>query len=63
MISGSNPDQQIQRQFVGADGQFDRSKLNQFLSYLQTPKADPKQLEAWAILLSNYLLQKNSKST
>jgi peptidyl-prolyl cis-trans isomerase D len=48
MINGSNPDQQIQLQFVGADGQFDRSKLNQFLSYLQTPKADPKQLEAWS---------------
>ena len=48
MINGNNPDPQIQRQFVGADGQFDRTKLNQFLSYLQTPKADPKQLEAWA---------------
>jgi peptidyl-prolyl cis-trans isomerase D len=47
MISGNNPDQQIQRQFVGQDGQFDRNKLNQFLGYLQTPKADPAQLKAW----------------
>jgi peptidyl-prolyl cis-trans isomerase D len=47
MISGVNPDPQIQRQFAGADGQFDRTKLNQFLSYLQSPKVDPKQIEAW----------------
>ncbi|WP_260172225.1 peptidylprolyl isomerase [Mucilaginibacter phyllosphaerae] len=47
MISGSNPDPQIQRQFVGQDGQFDKSKLNQFLQYLQTPKADAAQLAAW----------------
>jgi peptidyl-prolyl cis-trans isomerase D len=47
MISGNNPDPQIMRQFVGQDGQFDRNKLNQFLSYLQSPKADPTQLNAW----------------
>ncbi|WP_454803510.1 SurA N-terminal domain-containing protein [Mucilaginibacter phyllosphaerae] len=47
MISGSNPDPQIQRQFVGQDGQFDKSKLNQFLQYLQTPKADATQVAAW----------------
>ncbi|TSD63917.1 peptidylprolyl isomerase [Inquilinus sp. KBS0705] len=48
MISGNNPDPQIQRQFVDQQtGQFDKNKLNQFLQYLQTPKADPAQLAAW----------------
>ncbi|WP_262708482.1 peptidylprolyl isomerase [Mucilaginibacter terrigena] len=48
MISGNNPDPQIQRQFVGADGQYDKTKRDQFLNYLQSPKVDPTQLKAWA---------------
>jgi peptidyl-prolyl cis-trans isomerase D len=44
MISGSNPDPQVQRQFVGQDGQFDKNKLNQFLSYLQSPKVEAAQV-------------------
>ncbi|WP_238395291.1 peptidylprolyl isomerase [Mucilaginibacter sp. 14171R-50] len=47
MISGNNPDPQIQRQFVDDKGQFDKTKLNQFLGYLQSAKVDPKQQEAW----------------
>jgi peptidyl-prolyl cis-trans isomerase D len=48
MISGNSPDPQIMRQFSDPQtGQFDKSKLNQFLQYLQTPKADPTQVAAW----------------
>ncbi|MET3978452.1 peptidyl-prolyl cis-trans isomerase D [Mucilaginibacter sp. UYP27] len=48
MISGNNPDPQIQSQFVDEKGQFDKSKLNQFLTYLQSPKAEKTQLDSWA---------------
>ncbi|MBK0378005.1 peptidylprolyl isomerase [Mucilaginibacter segetis] len=48
MISGNNPDPQIARQFSDPQtGEFDKAKLNQFLSYLQSPGADPAQLSAW----------------
>ncbi|MFD0793160.1 SurA N-terminal domain-containing protein [Mucilaginibacter litoreus] len=53
MISGNNPDPQIQQQFVGQDGKFDKSKLNQFLQYMQSPKADPNQVAAWR----NFVIQ------
>ncbi|MBD1387104.1 SurA N-terminal domain-containing protein [Mucilaginibacter rigui] len=61
MISGNNPDPQIQRQFVGADGQFDKAKLNQFLSYLQTPKADAKQIEAWGDFVKQLIAAKRQQ--
>ena len=48
MISGNNPDPQIARQFSDPQTrQFDKGKLNQFLQYMQTPKADPAQVTAW----------------
>ncbi len=53
MISGNNPDPQIQRQFVNEKGQFDPAKLNQFLAYLQSPKAEKTQLEAWKDFIVN----------
>ncbi|MFD0765864.1 SurA N-terminal domain-containing protein [Mucilaginibacter lutimaris] len=53
MISGNNPDPQIQRQFVDDKGQFDPAKLNQFLTYLQSPKADKAQLDAWTDFVIN----------
>lgn len=53
MISGNNPDPQIQRQFVDDKGQFDKAKLNQFLAYLQSPKAEKQQLEAWKDFIVN----------
>ncbi|MBD1394056.1 peptidylprolyl isomerase [Mucilaginibacter glaciei] len=49
MISGNNPDPQIARQFADPQtGQLDKAKYNQFLSYIQSPKADTAQLRAWA---------------
>jgi peptidyl-prolyl cis-trans isomerase D len=54
MVSGSNPDPQIARQFSDPKtGQFDKAKLNQFLSYLQSGKADPAQVSAW----NDFLIQ------
>ncbi|MES2268269.1 MAG: SurA N-terminal domain-containing protein [Bacteroidota bacterium] len=53
MISGNNPDPQIQRQFVDEKGQFDPAKLNQFLTYLQSPKAEKAQLDAWSDFVVN----------
>ncbi|WP_261380993.1 peptidylprolyl isomerase [Mucilaginibacter pallidiroseus] len=48
MISGNNPDQAIARQFVDEKGQFDKSKLNQFLQYINSGKADAAQMDQWA---------------
>jgi peptidyl-prolyl cis-trans isomerase D len=61
MVSGNNPDPQIQRQFVGDNGQFDKNKLNQFLGYLQTPKADPKQLQAWSDFVTQLVAAKRQQ--
>jgi peptidyl-prolyl cis-trans isomerase D len=48
MVTGNNPDPQIARQFADQQtGQFDKNKLNQFLQYLQSPKAEPTQVNAW----------------
>lgn len=52
MVSGNTPDPQIARQFSDPQtGQFDKNKLNQFLSYLQSGKADPTQKQAWGDFL------------
>nr|WP_067060615.1 peptidylprolyl isomerase [Mucilaginibacter sp. L294] len=61
MISGNNPDPQIQRQFVDANGQFDKNKLNQFLSYLQTPKAEARQVEAWGDFVKQLIAAKKQQ--
>jgi len=48
MVTGNTPDPQIARQFADEKtGQFDKSRLNQFLQYLQSPKADATQVAAW----------------
>jgi peptidyl-prolyl cis-trans isomerase D len=56
MVSGNNPDQQIARQFSDPQtGAFDKSKLNQFLSYLQSGKVDPTQKQAWTDFLTQLI--------
>ncbi|MDB5130230.1 MAG: peptidylprolyl isomerase [Mucilaginibacter sp.] len=61
MISGSNPDPQVQRQFVGQDGQFDKNKLNQFLSYLQSPKVEAAQVNAWSDFVKQLIAAKKQQ--
>ncbi len=56
MVNGNNPDPQIARQFADQQtGAFDRSKLNQFLSYLQSGKADATQKQGWADFLKQVI--------
>jgi peptidyl-prolyl cis-trans isomerase D len=61
MISGNNPDPQIQRQFAGQDGKFDKNKLNQFLGYLQSPKAEANQINAWADFVKQLISAKRQQ--
>jgi peptidyl-prolyl cis-trans isomerase D len=61
MISGSNPDPQVQRQFVGQDGQFDKNKLNQFLTYLQSPKVEKAQIDAWGDFVKQLIAAKKQQ--
>ncbi|MCQ6959845.1 peptidylprolyl isomerase [Mucilaginibacter aquariorum] len=61
MISGSNPDPQVQRQFAGQDGQFDKNKLNQFLSYLQSPKVEKAQIDAWGDFVKQLIAAKKQQ--
>lgn len=59
MISGPTPAPQIAQQFTDQQtGQFDRARLNQFLQYLQTPKADTAQLKAWGNFLGELIKDK-----
>lgn len=59
MVSGANPDPQIARQFTDPQtGQFDRAKLNQFLQYLQSPKADTTQVSSWRTFLTELIKDK-----
>ncbi|MEZ2337028.1 peptidylprolyl isomerase [Mucilaginibacter sp. RCC_168] len=52
MVSGNNPDPQIARQFTNPQtGQFDRSKLEQFKSYLKSPQVSAEQKQGWAEFL------------
>lgn len=61
MVNGNSPDPQIARQFSDQQtGQFDRNKLNQFLSYLQSAKADPNQKQAWADFLTQLIEAKKA---
>lgn len=61
MVNGNSPDPQIARQFSDPQtGQFDRNKLNQFLSYLQSAKADPTQKQAWADFLTQLIEAKKA---
>ena len=61
MISGSNPDPQVQRQFAGQDGQFDKNKLNQFLNYLQSPKVEKAQIDAWGDFVKQLIAAKKQQ--
>ena len=62
MVNGNNPDPQIARQFSDEKtGQFDKSKLNQFLQYLQSPKADAAQLTAWNDFLTQLFVAKKQE--
>ncbi|WP_262493402.1 peptidylprolyl isomerase [Mucilaginibacter pedocola] len=59
MISGPTPDPQIAQQFTNQQtGQFDRARLNQFLQYLQTAKADTAQLKAWGNFVTELIKDK-----
>jgi peptidyl-prolyl cis-trans isomerase D len=61
MVNGNNPDPQIARQFSDPQtGAFDKNKLNQFLSYLQSGKADPTQKQAWADFLTQLIEAKRA---
>ncbi|MBB6111342.1 peptidyl-prolyl cis-trans isomerase D [Mucilaginibacter lappiensis] len=61
MVNGNSPDPQIARQFSDPQtGQFDRNKLNQFLSYLQSAKADPNQKQAWTDFLTQLIEAKKA---
>lgn len=61
MISGANPDPQIQRQFANQQtGQFDRARLNQFLTYLQTSK-DTAQSSAWGNFVKELIKAKKEQ--
>ncbi|SDP95130.1 peptidyl-prolyl cis-trans isomerase D [Mucilaginibacter sp. OK268] len=61
MVNGNSPDPQIARQFSDPQtGQFDRNKLNQFLSYLQSAKADQTQKQAWADFLTQLIEAKKA---
>lgn len=62
MVSGNTPDPQIARQFADEKtGQFDRSKLNQFLTYLQSGKVDPAQMQAWSDFLKQLFQAKQAQ--
>lgn len=59
MVNGNNPDPQIARQFADQQtGAFDRNKLNQFLAYLNSSKADPAQKQGWAEFLKQLIAAK-----
>jgi len=59
MVSGNTPDPQIARQFADQQtGAFDRNKLNQFLAYLSSSKADPAQKQGWADFLKQLIVAK-----
>lgn len=62
MVSGTTPDPQIARQFSDPQtGQFDKTKLNQFLAYLQSAKADPAQVTAWNDFLTQLFDSKKTQ--
>jgi peptidyl-prolyl cis-trans isomerase D len=59
MISGTTPDQQIMRQFTDQQtGQFSRDRLNQFLTYIQSPQADTAQIKQWGTFLTELIKDK-----
>jgi len=54
MVTGNNPDQQITRVPQFADqqtGQFDKNKLNQYLSFISSSKADTASKRQWGEFL------------
>lgn len=54
MVTGNNPDQQITRVPQFADqqtGQFDKNKLNQYLSFISSSKADTAAKRQWGEFL------------
>jgi len=62
MVSGNSPDPQIARQFADQQtGQFDKAKLNQFLTYLNSGKADPAQVAAWNDFLTQLFAAKKEQ--
>ncbi|HEY9195997.1 MAG TPA: SurA N-terminal domain-containing protein [Mucilaginibacter sp.] len=49
MVNGNNPDPQIARQFSDPQtGTFDRSKLNQYLTFLNSAQATPEAKKQWS---------------
>ena len=62
MVNGNTPDPQIARQFADEKtGGFDKAKLNNFLQYLQSPKADPTQVTAWNDFLAQLIVAKKQE--
>jgi peptidyl-prolyl cis-trans isomerase D len=62
MVNGNTPDPQIARQFADEKtGGFDKSKLNNFLQYLQSPKADATQVTAWNDFLAQLIVAKKQE--
>jgi peptidyl-prolyl cis-trans isomerase D len=59
MVSGNNPDPQIARQFSDPQtGQFDKSKLNQYLGFISSSKADPTAKQQWADFVTQVIQAK-----
>ncbi|TWR28246.1 peptidylprolyl isomerase [Mucilaginibacter achroorhodeus] len=61
MISGNNPDQQIQSQFADETGKFDKAKLNQFLSYINSGKVPAAEFERWGNFVKNVIDSKRQQ--
>ncbi|MBL4676090.1 MAG: SurA N-terminal domain-containing protein [Mucilaginibacter sp.] len=61
MISGNNPDQQIQSQFADESGKFDKAKLNQFLTYINSGKVPAAEFERWGAFVKNVIDSKRQQ--
>lgn len=61
MISGNNPDPQIQSQFADESGKFDKAKLNQFLAYVQSGKMAPAEMQRWSEFVNNLIENKKQQ--
>lgn len=61
MIQGNNPNQQIVQAFQAANGQLDRSKLNQFLSRISQAKENDPTFIRWSGFLKQIVDQKRDE--
>ncbi|RFZ91888.1 peptidylprolyl isomerase [Mucilaginibacter conchicola] len=61
MITGNNPDQQIQSQFMDESGKFDKAKLNQFLTYINSGKVPAAEFERWGQFVKNVIDSKRQQ--